>query len=916
MTDILALIVAIFLLLQLQQLRALLSFVFVPRPARALGAVRVPEALADLHEQAAQELHALGYTGPLWFQVDAPAGSGMPVLLWAVWRNVASGDTVWLSPPQSPAQPNRLASWFVRRLDDGRHCVSQPFDPYSEISADEQVLGQTIAGADFAAQQQLHAAWCERQGRVDLAGTDDAALHWQAGELHTARIDSLLRRGKLYRDRRGLLRPRLGFALKMLGALRRTPKPASRGPVPPARLAWLAEVQQRLTLRPVPRRVQAGLFAVSMVLFLAAGAWLWGARFALILFVVITIHELGHYLAMRAFGYRNVQMLALPLVGGVTIGHEAKPDAARRAWMSLMGPLPGIVIGWLLLWLSLDGQGMTGLLAFFISREGLLAQAALVFLFLNYLNVLPLPPLDGAHVVQELLPAGAPRISAVFLVVACLIGGGLAIWAGFYLLAVLAVLQLPLARSRWGLGEVLRRLRKDPQLARQKLPALRRQRVFEVFDAVQGSTALAAPRLALGAEAERSLAVRPMPLSQRLAVGLVYSVLLAGPVVVVVLGMSLFGYGMGAAESEAQVAQYQAKAEEWRRQAGAMELPELVKQLSQLRQELQIAAGPRATSRADAAGIAAASVRLGLELPADLARFYRLDNAAAVLDLVPPEQLQRAGSVAGLDLDQWAYEGSVDFRQPYKPGSEIRLTPAQLRGLLLIGRDDELGSLLLYDPATPPMQAGLRVYSLQSETSNQVSADLRQWLEQQWAEYAQVRQGQQEYREAIARERAALANADVDALVAEMKPGLGQRVLYPQFNAPGPADPAQIAATAVRLDHEIPAGLQALYARHDGFPSLGLLPLAHWQPVATLQAPVRDRLRTVISYSPEMPVVDQCIVIGGFVREDVLRDASVFWCPRNPPESRIVRQEPPHGVPAIDELLRERVAQQRVMQSR
>lgn len=915
MSDILALIAAIFLLLQLQKLRAVLSFVFVPRPARALGVDRVPEALADLHDDAARQLRTLGYAGPDWFQLDAPASSGIPVLLWAAWRNRDSGDTVWLSPPQSPLLPNRLCVWFVRRLVDGRYCVSQPFDPYAEISADEQVLGQTIAGTDFAAQQRVHAAWCERLGRVDLAGTDDAALHWQASELHNVRIASLLRRGKLYRDRRGLLRPNLAFALKVLGALRRAPKIANSGPVPPARLAWLAEVQQRLTLRPVPRRVQAGLFVLSVALFLVAGAWLWGARFALILFIVIALHELGHYLAMRAFGYRNVQMLALPLVGGVTIGHEAKPDAARRAWMSLMGPLPGIVIGWLLLWLSLDSPGLGGLLGVLVSRDELLVQAALAFLFLNYLNVLPLPPLDGAHVVQELLPAGAPRLSAVFLAVACLVGGGLAIWAGFYLLAVLAALQLPLARSRWGLGEVLTRLRKDPALARQKLPALRRQRVFEVFDAVQGSTAQATARLALGAEAERSLAVRPMRPLQRLAVGLVYSLLLAGPVVAAVLGAALFRYGLGSAESQAEIAQRQARDEEWRRRAGAMDLPALVQQLGQLRQDLQIPEGRSSTSAADAARIDAAGVRLGEPLPAELAHFYGLDNAAAVLDLVAPEQLQRAGSVAGLDLEQWAYEGRIGFYQPEKRGSEITLTPAQLRGLLLIGRDEELGGWLFYDTATPPLHAGLRVYALQPESGNRASLDLRYWLQQQWIELGQVQQDQQAYRASIARARAALANADMDALLAEMKPGLGQRVLYPHFSAPGPAEPAQIAATAARLGHEIPAGLQALYARHDGFPPLELLPLAQWQPVAALQAPVRERLRTVSAHTPEMPAVDECFVIGGSVREDALYNPSVFWCPLNPPESRIVRQLPPHGVAAIDELLREHAALQRVLES-
>ena len=41
-------------------------------------------------------------------------------------------------------------------------------------------------------------------------------------------------------------------------------------------------------------------------------------------------------------------LLMLPLVGGVTLGVERTSSAAQRAWMSLMGPLPGIVLGWVL----------------------------------------------------------------------------------------------------------------------------------------------------------------------------------------------------------------------------------------------------------------------------------------------------------------------------------------------------------------------------------------------------------------------------------------------------------------------------------------------------------------------------------------------------------------------------------------
>ena len=531
MFDFAALVLAVFLLLQLQRVRALLSFVFGPLRARRIAQPRIPEAVADLHVQAAMELTAQGFEGPVWYLIDSPDGGTLaqPV---AVWRQREQGDALLLYAPPAPHLANRLLSVFMRRLADGRHCISEAFDCYAQISANGQVLAQTIGGADFAAQWQLHKDWCARQGATDPAGIDDASLDWLVAGLHEQCLASLQQRGKVYRDSQGLLRPRPGFAWQMYTALWRQPKPpANTQPVPPARLAWLAQVALRQTQRPVPRRVQAGLFAFSVALFLLLGGWFWGLRFAAILFVVVAIHEFGHYLAMRLSGYRNVQMLALPLVGGVTIGHEATPDAARRAWMSLMGPLPGIVIGWALaIYVLMNG-----------AIGGLAYEAALIFLFVNYLNVLPVPPLDGAHVVQELLPVGSARLSAVFIATASLVGAALAFWLGFKLLAFIALLQLPGVRNRWQLGGVLRALRNDPEMDRSRPAGARQRRVFEIFDRIAGPTPHAAVRLALGAEALRGFDVKPMRLLQRVLVGGTYLLLLAGPIVVAAVSLGAYG---------------------------------------------------------------------------------------------------------------------------------------------------------------------------------------------------------------------------------------------------------------------------------------------------------------------------------------------------------------------------------------
>lgn len=737
MIDLIALALAIVLLLQLQRLRAVLSLAFAPLRARRIDSPRLPEAFADLHEQATRQLLALGFAQPQWYLIDSVADAGITAQPAVAWRQRDSGDVAWLFPPQSVERANSLLLYFVRRLADGRHAVSQPYDSFAEIAATAQMPAQTIAGSDLAQQWQLHRDWCDSQGSTDLAGTDEASLDWQSSELHNQRSAALLAAGKLYRDSRGLLRPRLRFALQILAALWRRPKvPALQQPVPPARLAWLAQVAQRQTTRPVPRRVQAGLFGLSIVLFLLAGGWLWGLQFAVILFVVVGIHEFGHYLAMRAFGYRNVQMLALPLVGGVTIGHEARPDAARRAWMSLMGPLPGIVIGWVLVaCLLLSAEHGSVLLNLLGGNGGnaWLWQAAAVFLFLNYLNVLPVPPLDGAHVVQALLPVGGARLAAVFIVVACVIGAALAIWAGFYLLAVLAAFQLVNARTRWQLGAVLQRLRGDPAIAPGQPAGLRQQRVFEVYDAVAGPALQAPLRISLGGEALRTLDIKPMRMGQRVAISSVYTFLLAGPVL---LGGGWLYWqlqmGQIAAVAPARSVDYDGLTYKLLAQAKTLELAQLIADIDRLMAREDGSPLPRAETAASEESLQQAQARLGLALPEDLLAFYRVANGDPGLSLLPLESIATNPPKEKVDFENSAVDGEIFFSSNIDASAVVAtLTPAQARSLLLIGQYPDRDSILLYDAGTSPLNAGLRCYHI-DQGDNTASAGLRQWLESAW----------------------------------------------------------------------------------------------------------------------------------------------------------------------------------------
>lgn len=102
------------------------------------------------------------------------------------------------------------------------------------------------------------------------------------------------------------------------------------------------------------------------------------------LVVVVLVHEAGHALAMRAFGYRDLKVFFIPFFGAAASGTKHDASAAQRAVVSLMGPLPGLLFALVATWFApLDSE--------FLSHVAGLA------LFLNAFNLLPIMPLDGGR---------------------------------------------------------------------------------------------------------------------------------------------------------------------------------------------------------------------------------------------------------------------------------------------------------------------------------------------------------------------------------------------------------------------------------------------------------------------------------------------------------------------------------------
>jgi Zn-dependent protease len=154
------------------------------------------------------------------------------------------------------------------------------------------------------------------------------------------------------------------------------------------------------------------VLVLTMVLF-GAAEFLRGNPVKLAwLIVVLLIHESGHFVGMKLFGYRDVRMFFIPFFGAAVSGRSLHVPGYQAALVILLGPLPGIVIGVVL--------GLVNLMV----NSPTVGELSMLFIVLNGFNLLPFMPLDGGRLLQLVLFSRQRHLEAVFQVVT---GLGLAV---------------------------------------------------------------------------------------------------------------------------------------------------------------------------------------------------------------------------------------------------------------------------------------------------------------------------------------------------------------------------------------------------------------------------------------------------------------------------------------------------------
>lgn len=443
------------------------------------------------------------------------------------------------SPVPEPNQPcmvqwvtclNNGNNWIT--LNRGRHL--SPMDvPRWRVFDDYLPAGELAWQRHLERVQQAHGRIC----------TDGIEVRRRLLRAFDKLVPSLVHQGRLVlADGGPHYRLRLPAALRMaldifVGQWRSArsrrgaapAQPASQGPgaiaaTPPDHgvdADVRAYAEQRALLRGAPANARRKwlVFLVTGLLFLLVGGWWMSWSLVTIVLAVVALHEGGHYLAMKLTGYSNLSVFFLPGLGGLAMGEKAHATPFEKVLVYLAGPVPGIALTGAAFWASAAG---------YWSAPAWLNEFLLVSLVINYLNLLPLVPLDGGRVMETLVFAHHPRLRFVFAVLCCGLLFGLGMALDDMVLRVVAVaiaLGLP---SQW------RRMQLDQAIARDGQSALdEHQALTHIF------TALQQVRFRNWSYAQRSAAATallPELMGRRARAGeamlgmLVYSVCLLGPV--------------------------------------------------------------------------------------------------------------------------------------------------------------------------------------------------------------------------------------------------------------------------------------------------------------------------------------------------------------------------------------------------
>ena len=538
----LAALAGVFVLLLAVRFGTALSLVlalrFRPGGAHEVDPEDLPRELDPVFRAAGEILEGWGFRYSFAMWLDSPEASEPPRPA-HVWVHDASGTSATLIPP---IYYNGSRAWdvsFETEYEDGTVVFTGDSIEHVSFPLPDGWEFQDGYRNDVEAQWRAHLAALEAHaergaplppGPVLVLGRNRRVL---ASGVERWRAMGLLAPEGAEGDR---FRPRaaFGFARRLIAGsdrvarLERARLRSSTGrPGDPEvwRAAEAYALERTRTMeagRKASPRTRWILLLVSLPVSALALGLLFGWDLVASILLVLLVHELGHALGMVLFGYKDPQIFFIPFLGAVATGDKEDASPFQELVVLLLGPVPGIVLGFWLMSVAPPGTWW--------------AELALVGLVLNYVNLLPFMPLDGGRIVETVLLGRFPRVQFFFVAASAAVAGA----AGWLLgdgilqfLAIMLALSLP-SKWRWSQGARLLQPHLKPDLDGRG----RAEAVYRVLEEPPFTRLAQAQRLALAKSLLR-FAARPRTGLGFVLLGmLLYTAAVVGPPVGYLMGAS------------------------------------------------------------------------------------------------------------------------------------------------------------------------------------------------------------------------------------------------------------------------------------------------------------------------------------------------------------------------------------------
>lgn len=458
--------------------RSLMGFEFRRPRATMYAPAQIPTHIQEAAKAWRRQLEALDFTLVGGWSMRTAADPALDTDYVALVHPVQPVRAI-IRPRDEAALSGECWLSLRTSLMDGTEIVTNTYSPEVFLIDCTGVEVETLSSTLASEVLQRHLARIAAPKAAFWPCPDLGSAAGREEQIQTAVLNDAVTLGQLTRESGSGYRYRLGPAVRQSIRLLRVAaknKKAQKGvsmpgvsPLTPESLAafdlyhyrqMVAFSRGRFSLR-----AKAVISGVSFLIFAGVLAWQYSVTVALWLVIALVIHEGGHLLGMRWFGFRDTQLLFIPFFGGAAVGHD---DKVLRPWQHivivLLGPLPGIFLS-----LGMLAYGSGG------HAPDWLHEAALTMLVLNAFNLLPVLPLDGGQIVDYAVASRFPRARVLFLgasalgmiLIGMLLGGAKLLFG----VGVATLIRLPV---EWRLAGVRRAVREEYPDGGEEEPIVRR----------------------------------------------------------------------------------------------------------------------------------------------------------------------------------------------------------------------------------------------------------------------------------------------------------------------------------------------------------------------------------------------------------------------------------------------------------